>query len=76
MHHSWKKKKYDQDISLFERHSGSGKNPKLTKLAEGFIIELIIASNTLKWGGIKSFEIIFQYWDFKTTIEKNLNDLI
>ena len=47
------KKKYDQNIFLVERQSRSGRNPKLTELAEGFILGLIIANNTLKWWGIK-----------------------
>ena len=48
-----RKKKYDQNISLVERQPGSERNPKLTELAEGFILGLIITNNTLKCGGIK-----------------------
>ena len=69
-----RKKKYDQNISLVERQPGSGRNPKLTELAEGFILGLIIANNTLKWGGIK--EKLKQYFNIeisKKTIEKILN---
>ena len=57
------KKKYDQNISLVERQSGSGRNLKLTELAEGFILRLIIADNTLKWGGIK--EKLKQYFNIE-----------
>ena len=35
------KKKYDQNISIVERHPGSGRNSKLNELAEGFILGLI-----------------------------------
>ena len=66
-----RKKKYDQNISLVERQPGSGRNPKLTELtelAEGFILGLIIANNTLKWGGIK--EKLKQY--FNIEISKKL----
>ena len=62
------KKKYDQNISLVERQPGSGRNPKLTELAEGFILGLIIANNTLKCGGIK--ENLKQY--FNIEISKKL----
>ena len=54
-----RKKKYDQNIFLVERQPGSGRNPKLTELAEGFILGLIIANNTLKCGGIKKIETVF-----------------
>ena len=58
-----RKKKYDQNISLVERQPGSGRNPKLTELAEGFILGLIIANNTLKCGGIK--EKLKQYFNIE-----------
>ena len=57
------KKKYDQNISLVERQPESGRNSKLTELAEGFILGLIIANNTLKWGGIK--EKLKQYFNIE-----------
>ena len=58
-----RKKKYDQNISLVERQPGSGRNPKLTEQADGFILGLIIANNTLKWGGIK--EKLKQYFNIE-----------
>ena len=58
-----KNKKYDQNISLVERQPESGRNPKLTELAEEFILGLIIANNTLKWGGIK--EKLKQYFNIE-----------
>ena len=68
-----RKKKYDQNISLVERQPGSGRNPKLTELAEGFILGLIIANNTLKWGGIKeNWKSVFILRFHKKTIEKIL----
>ena len=66
-----RKKKYDQNITLVERQPGSGRNPKLTELDEGFMLGLIIANNTLKWGEIK--EKLKQYFNIeisKKTIEK------
>ena len=42
------KKKYYQNIPFVEWQSGSRRNPKLTELVEGFILDLIIANNTLK----------------------------
>ena len=61
------KKKYDQNISLVERQPGSERNPKLTELAEGFILGQIITNNTSKWGRIK--EKLKQY--FNIEIKKN-----
>ena len=43
-----RKNKNDQNISLVERQHELGRNPKLTELAEGLILGLIIAKNTLK----------------------------
>ena len=48
-----RKKKYDKNICLIERQPGSGRNQKLTELAELFILGLIIANYTLKLCVIK-----------------------